>query len=99
MILGSKPIFTIVFARVFLGEKIHRLDFFAVNPFVMIFTNSQSTDSNTISNIEYIFCPQGPLRVTSAPVRLSESRAKKRQEGEQDDEEEEGIGFREGRKS
>ena len=95
MILGSKPIFTIVFARVFLGEKIHRLDFFAVNPFV----NSQSTDSNTVPNIEYIFCPQGPLRVTSAPVRLSESRAKKRQEGEQDDEEEEGIGFREGRKS
>ena len=95
MILGSKPIFTIVFARVFLGEKIHRLDLFAVNPFV----NSQSTDSHTVPNIEYIFCPQGPLRVTSAPVRLSESRAKKRQEGEQDDEEEEGIGFREGRKS
>ena len=31
MILGSKPVFAIVFARVFLGEKIHRLDFFAVN--------------------------------------------------------------------
>ena len=36
MILGSKPIFAIVFARIFLGEKIHRLDFFAVNMIMMI---------------------------------------------------------------